>query len=126
MSLSGDRIKECRLEHKMTQEEVAKILGVGKQAVYKYEAGTVTNIPLENLSAMASLFHVNPGYLAGWSDTKDFDLDIQHYDDLSICEMNLVRKYRQLNPEGQSFVNDSIDFAETRYGKKDSLSQNIG
>jgi transcriptional regulator with XRE-family HTH domain len=53
----------------MTLEDVARRLGVGRQAIYKYENGTVTNIPLENLEIMAQLFGTTPGYLAGWDDT---------------------------------------------------------
>ena len=70
MSLSGDRIRACRIKMHMTQEEVANYLGIKKQAVYKYESGAVTNIPLENVEALAQLFSVTPAYIAGW-DEKD-------------------------------------------------------
>ena len=71
MSLSGDRIRDCRIRHHLTQDDVAKYLGIGKQAVYKYEIGAVTNIPLENLEKMATLFNTTPEYLAGWTDDAD-------------------------------------------------------
>ena len=73
MSLSGDRIRELRLRHGLTLDDVARHLGIGRQAVYKYEQGTVTNIPLENLEKMAVLFGTTPGYLAGWSDDHPED-----------------------------------------------------
>ena len=68
MSTTGERIRELRQLHNMTLDDVARYLGVGRQAIYKYEQGTVTNIPLENLEKMALLFGTTPGYLAGWSD----------------------------------------------------------
>ena len=68
MSITGDRIRELRLRQKLTLDDVARYLGVGRQAIYKYEQGTVTNIPLENLEKMAALFGTTPGYLAGWKD----------------------------------------------------------
>lgn len=68
MSISGDRIRELRLRNHFTLDDVARRLGVGRQAIYKYEQGTVTNIPLENLEAMAEMFGTTPGYLAGWTD----------------------------------------------------------
>lgn len=71
MSISGKRIRELRTKLNMTLDDVAKHLGVGRQAVYKYEQGTVTNIPLENLEKMASLFRTTPGYLAGWTDSSN-------------------------------------------------------
>ena len=68
MGLAGDRIREMRLQNDMTLDEVAKSLGINRQAVYKYEHGIVTNIPLENLEKMAALFGTTPEYLSGWSD----------------------------------------------------------
>ena len=66
-NIAGDRIRELRLRNHLTLEDVARHLNVGKQAIYKYEQGTVTNIPLENLEKMADLFGTTPQYLAGWS-----------------------------------------------------------
>ena len=68
MNITGERIRELRTKNRLTLDDVAKYLGVGRQAIYKYEQGTVTNIPLENLEKMAVLFGTTPGYLAGWSD----------------------------------------------------------
>jgi transcriptional regulator with XRE-family HTH domain len=68
MSTTGERIRELRLRNNLTLDDVARYLGVGRQAIYKYEQGTVTNIPLENLEKMATLFGTTPGYLAGWSE----------------------------------------------------------
>ena len=66
MNTTGERIRELRLRNQLTLDDVAKYLGVGRQAIYKYEQGTVTNIPLENLEKMATLFGTTPAYLAGW------------------------------------------------------------
>ena len=68
---AGERIRRSRICNHLTQSDVAKHLGVGKQAVYKYETGAVANIPLKNLEKMAALFHTSPAYLAGWSDSCD-------------------------------------------------------
>lgn len=71
MNTTGERIRELRTKYKLTLDDVAKHLGVGRQAIYKYESGTVTNIPLENLEKMARLFNTTPGYLAGWGSADD-------------------------------------------------------
>lgn len=73
MSTTGERIRELRLRHRLTLDDVARYLGVGKQAIYKYEQGTVTNIPLDNLEKMATLFGTTPGYLAGWEEDHPYD-----------------------------------------------------
>ena len=78
----GYIIKSERLRNKLSQEEVAKAIGSTKQAVYKYETGIVTNIPMDKISKMATLFGVTPAYLMGWEETSadentptdDFDL----------------------------------------------------
>ena len=67
INTTGDRIRELRLRNHLTLDDVARHLGVGKQAIYKYEQGTVTNIPLDNLVRMADLFGTTPEYLAGWA-----------------------------------------------------------
>jgi transcriptional regulator with XRE-family HTH domain len=36
----GERIREARLDAKMTQDELAQLLGISYQQVQKYEAGT--------------------------------------------------------------------------------------
>lgn len=68
MSTPGERIREMRIRNKLTLDDVAKKLNVNRQAVYKYEHGVVTNIPLENLEIMAEMFGTTPGYLAGWDN----------------------------------------------------------
>ena len=70
MTTSAERIREMRLRQKLTLDDVAKYLDVNRQAIYKYEHGVVTNIPLDNLEKMAKLFGTTPGYLAGWSDDE--------------------------------------------------------
>ena len=73
MNITGKRIRELRLQHNLTLDDVARHLNVGRQAIYKYEQGTVTNIPLENLEKMAELFGTTPGYLAGWTEDHPDD-----------------------------------------------------
>ena len=87
MGCAGDRIKKLRLQNHLTQNDVSSYLGIGKQAVYKYETGTVTNIPLENIEKMAKLFGTSPAYLAGWGDDPT--------EQLSDNERRLVTAYRE-------------------------------
>lgn len=36
---TGERIRQLRIEHQMTQEELGAKVGVQKAAIYKYENG---------------------------------------------------------------------------------------
>ena len=120
MDRTCTRIKECRKENHLTQEDVAKHLGIGKQAVYKYEIGAVTNIPLENIEKMALLFNVCPEYLCGWTDeklpydpererrNKDWDsyvTDIINIrSTMSLFDSQLVHAYHAASPAIQSGI----------------------
>lgn len=62
----GQRIKAAREAADMTQEHLGRICGITKQAVYKYEAGIVTNIPIDRLERIAQSLGVSSAYLMGW------------------------------------------------------------
>ena len=118
MGIAGDRIRQLRLRAGLTLEDVARQLGIGKQAVYKYEKGTVTNIPLENLEKMAAMFGTTPEYLSGWSDDeKHLEMDLQLFScqNLSQEERNLVTVYRVLSPRGQQLLTDRAEELKLLY-----------
>lgn len=64
----GDRIKMLREQSGVTQSELAVSLKTTKQTIHKYEAGIVTNIPLDKLAAIAKHFDVTPAYIMGWDE----------------------------------------------------------
>lgn len=112
MNLAGERIRQSRIINRLTQDEVARYLGIGKQAVYKYEIGAVTNIPLENLVKMATLFHTTPEYLAGWSNEGAPESP------LSSDEQFLVDTYRSLSDPGKQYVHQQLTIASHMFGEK--------
>ncbi len=64
----GEKIKELRMLSGMSQEELGRRIGVQRAAINKYEKGTVTNIPLNSIERIASVFDVSPTYIVGWSE----------------------------------------------------------
>lgn len=54
----GEVIKQHRVDCKMTQEFVAEILGVSRQAISKWENG-VSDSSTTNLRALAKLFDID-------------------------------------------------------------------
>ena len=64
----SSRIKTLRLQAGLTMAELAKKVGVATQTIQKYEEATITNIPLDRIEALASVFGVSAAYLAGWTD----------------------------------------------------------
>ena len=69
----GERIKMLRTEKHMTLEDVAKGIGTSRATVFKYENGTITNIPLDKIEAIAKLFGVASSYLTGWTDSRNIN-----------------------------------------------------
>lgn len=68
---TGKRIKLLREKMGLTQENVAKRIGVATQTIFKYEKEIVTNIPLENIQKLSEVFSVSPAELMGWNNSLD-------------------------------------------------------
>ncbi|MDD6120721.1 MAG: helix-turn-helix domain-containing protein [Selenomonadaceae bacterium] len=59
----GERLKALRTQRGYSQEQVAKMLGIGRTTYLKYENGE--NKPSRKLNELASLFGVTTDYLLG-------------------------------------------------------------
>lgn len=70
MEIFAERIRELRLEHGLTQEEVGEIIGVKRYSVYSYEKGRACP-EMKGLVALADYFDVSMDYLAGRTDKRE-------------------------------------------------------
>ena len=61
----GERIRALRYAREYPQSFLADSVGIKKQTLYKYENGIITNIPIDNLIAIANALGVSPAYLIG-------------------------------------------------------------
>ena len=64
------RLKQLRLEQGLTQEQLGDIVGLKKQAIWKYENGNVTNMKSSTIKTLANYFDVSPSYLLGYTDVR--------------------------------------------------------
>ena len=62
------RIKELRQEKGLTLEQVAKVVGVGKSTVRKWETGMIANMKRDKIASLAKALGTTPAYLMGWKD----------------------------------------------------------
>lgn len=62
----GLQIRKRREELGLSQTELAEMVSVSKQTLYKYENDIVTNIPSDKVEAIARALHVTPAYIMGW------------------------------------------------------------
>lgn len=73
MSL-GNNIKYARKAAGLTQEDIAKEIGVSKQTVQKYESGVITTISSDKIEIIAKLLKTTPAKLMGWEDGSSLKL----------------------------------------------------
>ena len=64
----GKRIKDRRLELKMSVDELARCLNKNRTTIYRYEKGDIENLPIDILEPLAKALDTTPAYLMGWGD----------------------------------------------------------
>lgn len=95
----GDIIRRERIKCGLSQEELAKSIGSTKQAIYKYESGIVSNIPMDKVETIASRLGVTPSYLTGWQDE----------DEENPHELKLVTAFDKLSVDDQIIVSNWVE-----------------
>lgn len=63
------RLEDLRIDHDMTQKDVAEILHMQREVYRRYEKGTRT-IPVEYLMVLAEYYGTSVDYLLGITDVK--------------------------------------------------------
>lgn len=66
----GEKLQSQRMLHKLSQKEVASVLGVSPAVISNYEKGERTP-SVEILMALASLYHCSTDYLLGLSKDRN-------------------------------------------------------
>lgn len=66
----GDKLKQLRIEHGVTQKQIAEYLGIAPNSLQSLEYGK-TRPTYENLVKLCNYFQVSADYLLGLSDTKE-------------------------------------------------------
>ena len=64
------RIRDLRKERNMTLEDVAKIVGVGKSTVRKWETGMIENMRRDKIASLAKALGTTPMSLLGWEEEE--------------------------------------------------------
>lgn len=107
----GKRIKEARNALNMTQEDLAKLLGITKGAVANYE--NETSHPKEPIMyKMFDALRVDANYL--FQDVTNIP---QKKNDVTLSEYNHIQRYRDLDDHGK----ESVDFILNKETKRVEL-----
>ena len=97
---TGDRIRQLRLAHQMTQEELGAKVGVQKAAIYKYENSLVVNLKRSTIEKLAIALDTTPTYLMGM-ETEDNPSRTATTASLTPQQLALLASFDQLNEEGK-------------------------
>lgn len=63
----GKRLKELRVEKKLTQVQLAQELNIDKSTIAKYETDKIEP-SVAMLKVLVDYFNVTAGYILGWED----------------------------------------------------------
>ncbi|TGX98799.1 XRE family transcriptional regulator [Hominisplanchenecus murintestinalis] len=96
----GNRLKVLRKSKKMTQEELAELLGVSTDSISNYENGKTTIMP-EHLMEVCQIFNVSADYLLFNKKKLLFYNDIDY--------QVILDKIEQCNEFDLSRINKMID-----------------
>ena len=99
VTMFGTRLRELRRNMKLQQDQVAKLIGVTKNAISTYE-NNARQPSLEILLRFANLYRVSTDYLLGRSDANTIDLSSLTAEDVAIvCDLvhTLSEKNERIN-----------------------------
>ncbi len=105
-----NRLKELRLEKRLSQTQLADIFNISQQAVSHYEKG-LRDMDYKLITSMSSFFQVSTDYLLGISDIKNFTSDdelkkliIQSNIDDNDLYKTLLSLKKKLNSNKKMFI----------------------
>lgn len=124
-----ERLKELRLEAKLTQVEVSKYLNIRQSAYVNYEKGT--NMPLaSNLKKLAQLFNVSISYLLGETNVRSAFEIVEIMENLSKPRqektVNFARKELEEQEEENNIIQIRTSLIPYEVEEEQALSAGLG
>jgi transcriptional regulator with XRE-family HTH domain len=93
----GTRIRAARRDRKLTQDDLAELVGVSRSAVAQWETGRAGQVT-GNLSRIAGALEINVEYLM-YGDDKRAAGEVRQGDELA-----LLRLYRECDPDDRQML----------------------
>lgn len=95
------RIKDLRIDHDLSQQNIADILQISRQYYTRYECGQV-EIPVRHLITLAKFYKVSLDYLVGLSDNSQKQESSSNISKNDIMFLNEAKKlYKKYYEEKQ-------------------------
>ncbi|WP_037329686.1 helix-turn-helix domain-containing protein [Anaerovibrio lipolyticus] len=103
MDITASRLRELRKIKQLSQEDVAKYLGITRTAYNKYESGDIK--PVRKLNELAVLFNVSVDYLLGREEST-LESKVR---EVSPHISGQLRKYLDLSESGKDIVDITLN-----------------
>ena len=87
----GERLKDLRVERKLTLEQLANEVGISKSALGKYESDNGKDISPYSILLLADYYGVSCDYLMGRTETKNHPNTALHELHLSDASIDVLR-----------------------------------
>ena len=65
----SESLKKVRKEHKLTQQDIADVLGIDRSTYTFYETGK-TSPSVQTLYKLSNIYNVSMGYLSGYEENR--------------------------------------------------------
>ena len=92
----GKRLRQARTEKRMTQKQLAELIGAKHNSVSDWENDKNKPDP-DTIELLCGALEISPNYLL---NTKS--------DDISVSEKEIIRKYRALDEHGKEMVDFTL------------------
>ncbi|WP_422122487.1 helix-turn-helix domain-containing protein [Planococcus sp. X10-3] len=114
----GSRLKNLRLERRLTMQEVAIKIGLAKSSYAGYEGGQ-RNPPIDKLVSLAQLFQVSTDFLLGLTDIPEPVNSLHkknlYWDGIPLNEKELVLVQQVV----ELMVNKTQETKKIKHGRMD-------
>ncbi|MBC7340864.1 MAG: helix-turn-helix transcriptional regulator [Clostridia bacterium] len=111
----GERLKKIRTERGLRQEDIGKVVHVGKSTVSQWESNT--HVPdLETVAKIADHLNISIDYLLGRTDNPVPPVDKNRYETLAAHRRD--DPIADLPPEAQRSLEEFKEYIIKKYGQK--------
>lgn len=118
------RLLDLRIEHQLSQKELAKIIGVSNSAICFWETG-VNEPKASYLYQLAMYFGVSVDYLLGLDDEFGDGAEQKTAPQLTGEERELLQDFRELPQSGKQLVKTTIKTFLDNSGKDQKMRKKI-
>ena len=120
-TINMNRLKELRIEKGLTQEKLAKKVGINRTTIAKIESGE-RDLTLDHIQRMSAFFNVSYDYILGKSNERTNTIQVidmtNSKDGVTPIQMEVLKKIDDLDVKDLEQIMDYIDFIKSKGANK--------